>query len=197
MTTSRENFGLVLGLIGMVLFAGTLPASRIAVVTLDPSFLTAARAAIAGILGAAILIATGPRRLPRGAALRDIAVAAVCLVLGFPLLSAFAMMTVPAAHGGVVLGILPLATATAAAVLAHERPSLGFWLAGAAGTALVVAFTLRGGAGTISPSSLESANTELSEELTDMIVAQRAYQASSKVIKTASDLLDELNRLTS
>ena len=54
----------------------------------------------------------------------------------------------------------------------------------------------QGGVGTLSPSSLESANTELSTELTNMIVAQRAYQASSKVITTADQLLDDLNRAT-
>ena len=53
------------------------------------------------------------------------------------------MMSVPAAHGGVVLGILPLATAAAAALLAHERPSRAFWLASAAGTVLVLTFMLR------------------------------------------------------
>jgi flagellar hook protein FlgE len=53
-----------------------------------------------------------------------------------------------------------------------------------------------GGAGSVTPESLETSNSELSEELTDMIVAQRAYQASAKVITTADELLDELNRLT-
>ena len=57
------------------------------------------------------------------------------------------MMTVPAAHGGVVLGILPLATAAAAAVFAHERPSLGFWLASAIGAIIVLTFMLRRNAG--------------------------------------------------
>jgi drug/metabolite transporter (DMT)-like permease len=66
-------------------------------------------------------------------------------VLGFPLLAAFAMMTVPAAHGGVVFGILPLATAAAAAILAHERPSRGFWLASATGALLVLIFIFRRG----------------------------------------------------
>jgi flagellar hook protein FlgE len=52
-----------------------------------------------------------------------------------------------------------------------------------------------GGAGIISASSLEQANVELAEQLTSMLVSQRAYQASSKVIQTADDLLEELNRL--
>jgi drug/metabolite transporter (DMT)-like permease len=70
-------------------------------------------------------------------------VAAVCTVVGFPLFASLAMMTVPAAHGGVVLGILPLATAAAAAVFAHERPSRGFWLASAIGAIIVLTFMLR------------------------------------------------------
>ncbi|PIR32235.1 MAG: hypothetical protein COV36_04625, partial [Alphaproteobacteria bacterium CG11_big_fil_rev_8_21_14_0_20_44_7] len=53
-----------------------------------------------------------------------------------------------------------------------------------------------GGVGRLSPSSLETANSDLSEELTDMIVAQRAYQAAAKVITTADELLEELNRVT-
>jgi drug/metabolite transporter (DMT)-like permease len=64
-------------------------------------------------------------------------------VLGFPLLAALAMKTVPAAHGGVVQGILPLATAAAAAIFAHERPSRGFWLASATGTIIVLIFVFR------------------------------------------------------
>jgi drug/metabolite transporter (DMT)-like permease len=76
-------------------------------------------------------------------------------VLGFPALSALAMTSVPVAHGGVVLGILPLATSAMAVLLAGERPSIGFWIAGAAGAALVVAFALRhGAAGTLAGGDL-------------------------------------------
>ena len=63
---------------------------------------------------------------------------------------ALAMAKVPASHGGVVLGILPLATAAAAALLAHERPSLGFWLASTAGAIIVLVFMVRNsGANTV------------------------------------------------
>src|SRR5262249_33285983 len=79
----------------------------------------------------------------------EFAAAASCTVVGFPLFAAFAMVTVPAAHAGVVIGILPLATAAAAAVFAHERPSLGFWLASTAGTIVVLAFLVRRGGGDI------------------------------------------------
>ena len=144
MSTPREKLGLALGCIGMLAFSATLPATRLALAALDPWFLTAARGAIAGSFGLAMLLLTR-RSVPPRAYWFDLIVAGLCVALGFPLFMALALVTVPAAHGGVVLGITPLATAAAAALLAHERPSRGFWLAGAAGGALVVIFALRGG----------------------------------------------------
>jgi drug/metabolite transporter (DMT)-like permease len=146
MTTSHKQLGLLLGFFGMCLFAGTLPATRLAVSEFDPWFLTVARAALAGSAGAIVLIVLR-RRVPPRSLWLEMFVAAVCTVVGFPLFAALAMMTVPAAHGGVVLGILPLATAAAAAVFAHERPSLGFWLASAIGAIIVLTFMLRRNAG--------------------------------------------------
>jgi drug/metabolite transporter (DMT)-like permease len=141
MPSSRKNFGLALGLAGMGLFAGTLPATRLAVATIDPLFLTAARASIAGGAGLALLLATR-RAWPTRAQGGELALAGLCTIVGFPVLMALAMVSVPAAHGGVVLGRLPLATAAAAALIAHERPSAGFWLASAAGAGVVVLFVL-------------------------------------------------------
>jgi drug/metabolite transporter (DMT)-like permease len=139
----HETLGLLLGLAGMALFAGTLPATRLAVGSLDPLFLTATRASIAGCAGAAVLLATR-RRLPPPATWRALAITGVCTIIGFPVLMALAMASVPAAHGGVVLGIVPLATAAAAAAIGHERPSIGFWLASAAGAGIVALFVLTG-----------------------------------------------------
>jgi drug/metabolite transporter (DMT)-like permease len=139
MTSSREKLGLLLGFIGTCLFAGTLPATRLAVTGFDPFFLTVARATLAGIAGVIVLVVTR-RKLPPRRLWPEIAAAAICTVLAYPLLAALSMMTVPAAHGGVVLGIVPLATAAAAAILAHERPSRGFWLASLAGSAIVLLF---------------------------------------------------------
>jgi drug/metabolite transporter (DMT)-like permease len=142
MAISHKKLGLLLGLFGMCLFAGTLPATRLAVSGFDPLFLTVARATLAGSAGLVVLVVLRRRVPPRSLWLEMFA-AAVCTVVGFPLFAALAMMTVPAAHGGVVLGILPLATAAAAAIFAHERPSLGFWLASAAGAIIVVIFIFR------------------------------------------------------
>jgi drug/metabolite transporter (DMT)-like permease len=141
MTASREKLGLLLGFFGMCLFAGTLPATRLAVGGLDPLFLTVARATLAGCAGLIVLLTR--RRLPPRSLWLEMCGAATCTVLLFPLLAAFAMVSVPAAHGGVGFGILPLATAAAAAIFAHERPSRGFWLASAAGTIIVLAFVFR------------------------------------------------------
>jgi drug/metabolite transporter (DMT)-like permease len=154
MTASGEKLGLLLGFFGMCLFAGTLPATRLAVGGLDPLFLTVARAALAGCAGLIVLLLTR-RHLPPRSLWLEMCGAATCTVLLFPLLAAFAMVTVPAAHGGVVFGILPLATAAAAAIFAHERPSSGFWLASAAGTTIVLTFVLRRSGGeAISPGDL-------------------------------------------
>lgn len=136
----RSKFGLALGIAGVVLFGGTLPATRLAVAEIDPLFLTAARAAIAGCAGVVLLLIA--RRPPPCALWGEIVLGGLCTVVGFPVLTALAMTSVPAAHGGVVLGILPLATAGAAAAVAHERPSAGFWLASLAGAAIVVIFVL-------------------------------------------------------
>jgi drug/metabolite transporter (DMT)-like permease len=142
MIASRERLGLLLGFLGMCLFAGTLPATRLALRGFDPLFLTVARGTLAGCAGVVVLLFM--RRSPPPRPLwAEMGAAAFCTALAYPLLAALAMMTVPAAHGGVVLGILPLATAAAAAVLAHERLSRAFWLASAAGTALVLTFMLR------------------------------------------------------
>jgi drug/metabolite transporter (DMT)-like permease len=144
MVRSHQTLGLALGIAGVFLFGGTLPATRLAVGAIDPLFLTAARATIAGCAGLLLLVVLR-RPWPPTARWGRLCIAGVCTVVGFPVLMALAMKSVPAAHGGVVLGIVPLATAAAAAAVARERPSAGFWLASAIGAAIVVAFVLRAG----------------------------------------------------
>jgi drug/metabolite transporter (DMT)-like permease len=141
MTNPRERLGLALGVAGVFLFAGTLPATRLAVASIDPLFLSAARATIAGCAGLALLLVLR-RPLPPRKLWRDLLIAALCTIVGFPVLMALAMVSVPAAHGGVVLGIIPLATTAAAAIVAAERPSAGFWLVSLAGAAIVLVFVL-------------------------------------------------------
>ena len=141
MFTKRQNLGLLLGVLGAAIFAGSLPASRIAVSEVDPYFLTAMRACLAGLAGALVLFVTR-RSLPPRAAWWPLIACGFTIVLGFPLLSAIAMVTVPSSHGGVILGIMPLMTTAAAAVIEGERPSPGFWIAAIVGSALVMTFAI-------------------------------------------------------
>lgn len=147
MTARDENLGYLLGLLAVVAFAVTLPATRVAVRALDPVFVGLGRAVGAAVLAGAFLLLTR-QRPPSREQLKSLAVVAGGVVVGFPLLSAWAMRHVDASHGGVVLGILPLATAAAAALFSRERPSRRFWLCALAGSALVAGYSLvqsRGG----------------------------------------------------
>jgi drug/metabolite transporter (DMT)-like permease len=138
---SDDIKGYLLGLVAVVFFGLTLPATRVAVAGLDPVFVGLGRAVVAAALAALILLATR-QPWPSRAQLARLALVAAGVVIGFPLFSAIAMQTAPAAHGGVVLGILPLATAVAGALFAGERPSLGFWLCGLVGATAVTVFAL-------------------------------------------------------
>ncbi|MBI5322275.1 DMT family transporter [Bradyrhizobium sp.] len=149
----REQFGLLLGFVGMAIFGGTLPATRLAVSAIDPVALTALRAAIAGLCSLALLIALR-RPLPPRALWPQIVIAMICVVILFPLFMAQGMQTVDASHGGVVLGVLPIATALIAVAITHERPRPLFWIASLTGAALVIAFALRDGGGTLSTGDL-------------------------------------------
>lgn len=149
-TTAQERFGLALGLLAVVLFGATVPLTRIAVAELDPIFLSCARAALAG-LGALIWIAVAKPPLPKRSEAPALAVVVLCVVFGFATLMALGTATVPAAHGGIVLGLLPLATTIAAVFVAGERPSMAFWLIGVLGAGIVIAFAIRR-AGGVHPS---------------------------------------------
>lgn len=145
---SRDHLGLALGFLGVVGFGGTLPATRLALDAFDPFFITAGRAALAGLC--ALLLLTVLRRpLPPRRLLGQLALASFGVVGGFPLFAALAMQSVPVAHGGVVLGVLPIAIALAGVVIMAERPSATYWIAAVSGAALVVAFALRHGGGDI------------------------------------------------
>jgi len=141
MTNLKQKIGIALGFAGVALFGGTLPATRLAVGYIDPFFMTAARWSIAGFAGLVLLLVLRRRPPPR-ALWGELTVTAFCTIVAFPLLMALAMVSVPAAHGGVVLGTLPLTTVAAATVVADERPSIGFWLASLAGAAIVLVFVL-------------------------------------------------------
>ena len=120
-----ESKGMIFGVLGVVSFGLTLPATRFIIPYFEPVFISLGRAVVASLVAAILLVITKQTRPNRRQFYQLIAVA-LGVVIGFPILSAWAMQTVPASHGGVVLGVLPLATAVAAAVVSNEKPSIGF-----------------------------------------------------------------------
>lgn len=147
--------GLWLGLLGIVIFSVTLPMTRLAVGTpeapqMSGVFIAMGRALVAAALSAVFLLATRAP-LPRRADLGPLLITSAGVVFGFPLFTSLAMRYVEAVHASVIVGVLPLATAAVGALLHRQRPSAGFWLCAALGSALVVAFAmLRSGAGGLS-----------------------------------------------
>ncbi|WPH14776.1 DMT family transporter [Variovorax paradoxus] len=141
-----ETLGMWLGVIGVALFAITLPMTRLATGTqgapqLSPWFVTLGRAALAGILSMVFLLAT---RSPRPAAhqWKPLGMAVLGNVIGYPLLLGYALRVVTASHAAVVTALLPLVTAAVAAWVLHQRARLGFWLCAIAGSVLVVLFSV-------------------------------------------------------
>mgnify|MGYP001551457337 CR=1 FL=1 len=132
------------GLIGVVIFSGSLPATRLALQDFDPLFLTFARACIAGLLALAIVLLR-KESWPQGRQWLSLAVVALGVVVGFPLLTALALQHVTSAHSIVFVGLLPLATAVFGVLRGGERPRPIFWVFSLLGSALVAGFALREG----------------------------------------------------
>ena len=140
----KTTAGWINGLVGVLIFSGSLPATRAAVMTFDPLFLTSARATIAGGLGLALLLLLRQRRPVRGD-LVSLALVALGVVIGFPLLTALALQQVTSAHSIVFIGLLPLATAIFGVLRDGERPRAAFWLFSCLGSALVAMFAVMQG----------------------------------------------------
>lgn len=133
--------GLAFGFVGCAIFAGSLPATRLAVASFDPLMVTAARAVIAGLLSILALL-WRRQAWPDLAAWKSLTIVAFGVVLGFPLFSAYAMHLVPANHGMVFIGLLPAMTAMAAMWRGGERPKPVFWLFAVLGGVVVIFYAL-------------------------------------------------------
>jgi len=142
----NETKGMILGILGVICFGLTLPATRFVISFFDPIFIGLGRAVIASLIAVLFLIFSNSN-IPSLQQFYQLFGVAGGIVLGFPILSACAMQTVPASHGGVLLGIMPLATAIVGALVSNERPSFSFWLFGIIGSIIVVIFALLQGFG--------------------------------------------------
>ncbi|WP_313194049.1 DMT family transporter [Shinella zoogloeoides] len=143
MKTATDGWGS--GLLGVIIFSGSLPATRIAVSGFSPIFLTSARAVIAALLGGALLF-TLRQPKPSRDDLFSLLIIALGVVVGFPLLTAIALQYITSAHSMVFIGLLPLSTAVFGVLRGGERPKPLFWLFSVLGSATVVGFALNSGA---------------------------------------------------
>jgi len=146
LSTSRA--GLLWGLLGVAAFSLTVPLTRVTVEggAMSPLFTGSGRAVVAALLAAAALAWTG-QRLPRGAQWGRLAVVAGGVVVGFPVLTSFALTSAQASHGAVVIALLPAATAVTAALRGSERPPASFWAMAAVGAVAATAFAALQGEG--------------------------------------------------
>jgi drug/metabolite transporter (DMT)-like permease len=142
----RTTAGWGSGLLGVMIFSGSLPATRVAVADFSPIFLTSLRAVIAAILGAAFLFTLQQARPARSdlvpLAIVALGIVALGVVVGFPLLTALALQHITAAHSIVFIGLLPLATAIFGVLRGGERPKPAFWLFSILGAATVAGFAI-------------------------------------------------------
>jgi drug/metabolite transporter (DMT)-like permease len=142
----KKARGFVNGFIGVAIFSGSLPATRLAVMDLNPFFLSFARASIAGCLALVLLLIFRESRPSKKQGLALITVA-LGVVVGFPLLTALALQYITSAQSMVFIGLLPLVTATFGVLRGGERPRMGFWIFSCLGSALVAGYALRNGFG--------------------------------------------------
>jgi drug/metabolite transporter (DMT)-like permease len=208
--TSSENIkkGLWLGLLGVTIFAATLPLTKLAVGTLaepqmSPWFITFGRAAVAGLLSILYLTWQYKRRLndnsptktiktkkttkttkntvwklPNAAEWGLLAFTACGVVVGFPLFMSLALQYVPSTHGAVVTGLLPLSTAVIAALWFKQKPSSGFWVCAVLGTLLVLGFMILRSADATGHFSLHTADVFL---LLAMLSASFGYIGGARL----------------
>jgi drug/metabolite transporter (DMT)-like permease len=144
----QELTGYPYGFLGVLIFSLTLPATRMAVVALDPVFVGFGRSIVAAVF-ALILLGVTRQAIPPMKFLPNFCLVGLGVVIGFPLLSAIAMRDAPASYGAVIIGLLPLSTALFGVWRAGERPSRSFWIFAGLGSTLVISFALLSGRGSL------------------------------------------------
>jgi len=144
MQENNQRIGWINGLIGVILFSGSMPATKLAVMDLSPTFVTVTRAGIAGLLALSALVIFREKR-PSKAQLGSLLLIALSVVIAFPLLSALALSYMTSAHSLIFVGLLPLSTALFAVIRGGERPQPLFWVFSLLGALCVMAFALSKG----------------------------------------------------
>ncbi|MFJ7753719.1 DMT family transporter [Peribacillus muralis] len=170
----KEKLGLLLGLVGVICFSLTLPATRIAVEHFGTTIVGLGRTVVAAMLVAVVLLIR-KEKSPSPRQFKSLLIVAIGAVLGFPLLTSWAMEDLPVSHGAVEVALLPLATAGFAMLRVGEIPSLKFWISSAIGSLAVIIYALHLGFG-----SLQYADLAL---LTAVIILGLSYAEGGKLAK--------------
>ena len=170
----KEKLGLLLGLVGVICFSLTLPATSISVEYFGATVVGLGRTVLAAII-AGIVLGVGKEKVPNRLQFRSILIVAIGAVLGFPLLTSWAMQTLRVSHGAVEVALLPLATAGIAMLRAGEKPSLKFWIASLIGAGAVIFYAVNLGFG-----KLQLADLAL---LTAVIILGFSYAEGGKLSK--------------
>jgi drug/metabolite transporter (DMT)-like permease len=142
--------GFLWGAVGILAFSFTIPATRLAAPELGSVFVGLGRAVIAAVF-AGILLLVKREKFPAQKYWLSLGIVSLGIIVGFPLLTSYALKLVPAKHGAVLVGFAPALTAIMAVLRSNERPGLLFWLASALGVVSTFIFALVQGAGSIQP----------------------------------------------
>jgi drug/metabolite transporter (DMT)-like permease len=145
----KETQGMLIGLVGVVIFSLTLPITKLAVEVFSPGFVSFGRATLAGLAGL-IYIYFQKAPLPSLQTIKRLLWIVIGVVIGFPYLMTQAMANGSSSHGGIILGFMPLLTTIVGVIKFKERPSKGFWFASMLGTSLVLTYALIQGSGSLS-----------------------------------------------
>jgi len=159
-TANRIAVGTAYGMLGMLSFSLTLPATRAAVLYFHPSVVAFVRPVVAAVFAAALLIAT-KSRFPARQHWKSFVLIVLGVVIGVPITFAWGMHSLPAAHGAITLALLPLCTALFAKLRTGEHPSKRFWAASLAGSAAVIAFAVTHSAGSAGVGAIRTGDAVL------------------------------------
>ncbi len=129
------------GCLGIIGFGLTLPATKAAIPLFGIVAVGIGRAVVSGVIGLSLLWIT-KSQMPTIHQIKKLIIVALGVVFGFPLFSAYAMNYVPASHGAIVIGLVPLFTALFAVILANEKPTARFWASAVVGSATIVIYSI-------------------------------------------------------
>ena len=138
---TQKTWGFIWGLIGILAFSFTIPATRVSAPELGGTFVGLGRAIVAALLAGSFLMVRR-EAIPHKKHWLSLAIISLGIIIGFPLLTSYALKLVPATHGAVLVGFAPALTVIMAVLRSNERPSLMFWLASALGVVAIIIFAI-------------------------------------------------------